>query len=833
MSVNRISFFLSFLLGVFFFSCSTTKKGFLNREYHSLTTKYNILFNAKEAFTVGETILKEAFEEDYSSLLPIEPINLRGENFDDTTIVPGFERAEEKAVKAIQKHSIKLNEIQYNRQIEDAYLVLGKARYFDRRFFPALEAFNFLLENGASAPIFTEGKIWREKTNIRLNNFDLAIENLRPLAQNLDPTNKLFPLANASLAEAFIQLKALDSAAIYIQRAAAQEPKRKNKARYLFISGQLLELLGQQDSAQKAYARVGLLKRKAPRNLLIQAQINTVFLDTTWAPEAQINILKRLLNNYENEPYQHRILSALAKLNLEQQKDSIALDYFEKALAAPTIDRFTEMENYQTLSSYFFMQGEYVKTANYLDRLLPFFDEKSTKFKQLQRRRESLSEVITYEQIAQETDSILDLLARTPLEQQKYFQAFIEAQQEQLAKTLQAEVDQQKAQLFNKTEGTFYFYNANLVFMGKQNYLARWGNRPNSDNWRRAESLSNQTVREKTTAKVTTSQTRVLERTPEQYMQSLAQTAQSIDSITLTNYKAYLQLGLLYKEKYENFPLSKQRLESLISRQPPDELKVQALYHLFQMANVENDPSAMDYKKQLLDDFSQTPFAQLLTNSDTYEESLLATPEFLYKEVLELYQQQQFKEALAAIAPLLVLSSGSITEPKTALLKAHIIGRLEGVEAWREALKELSANYSATDEAKTATALLKDLETFDNLSEKGVIYKNYKWIFPFSSAATEQIQIFSEALKKNLQILKSQWAVSIDPFDNEYTFVVVHGIRALQEIEIIARNEGLIPLLEKNKENFVALASQYRTVLKNKNWKTLKDERIRNQRSVQ
>ncbi|MGB1404485.1 MAG: hypothetical protein ACPG6F_02360, partial [Flavobacteriaceae bacterium] len=178
-------------------------------------------------------------------------------------------------------------------------------------------------------------------------------------------------------------------------------------------------------------------------------------------------------------------------------------------------------------------------------------------------------------------------------------------------------------------------------------------------------------------------------------------------------------------------------------------------------------------------------------------------------------------------------SSGSITEPKTALLKAHIIGRLEGVEAWREALKELSANYSATDEAKTATALLKDLETFDNLSEKGVIYKNYKWIFPFSSAATEQIQIFSEALKKNLQILKSQWEVSIDPFDNEYTFVVVHGIRGLKEIEIIARNEGLIPLLEKNKENFVALASQYRTVLKNKNWKTLKDERIRNQRTVQ
>jgi len=60
---------------------------------------------------------------------------------------------------------------------------LGKARYFDRRFFPALEAFNFLLESGANPSAYTEGKIWREKTNIRLNNVELAAENLGPLVQ--------------------------------------------------------------------------------------------------------------------------------------------------------------------------------------------------------------------------------------------------------------------------------------------------------------------------------------------------------------------------------------------------------------------------------------------------------------------------------------------------------------------------------------------------------------------------------------------------------------------------------------------------------------------------
>ena len=833
MSAKQIYLNLYFLLGALFFSCSTAKKGFLNKEYHSLTTKYNILYNANEAFSVGETILKEAFEEDFSSLLPIEPINLRGENFDDTTIVPGFERAEEKAVKAIQKHSIKLNEIQYNRQIDDAYLILGKARYFDRRFFPALEAFNFLLENGASPQVFTEGRIWREKTKIRLNNFELALENLRPLVKGMNPKNKLYPLANASLAEAFIQLKALDSATKYIQRAAAHEPKRKNRARYLYISGQLLELLGEQDSAQKAYVEVGLLKRKAPRNLVIEAQLKGLFLASSQAPEEQQIFLKRLLSNYENEPYKHRILSALAKLNLEQEKDSLALAYFDEALGTSTIDRFTEIENYETLSNYFFTQGEYLKTANYLDRLLPLFDKTTTKFKKLQRRRESLSEVIAYEQIVQETDSILSLLALTPEAQQRYFQSFIERQQEQLEKALQAEVDQQKAQFFSRAEGAFYFYNANLVLVGKQNYLARWGNRPNTDNWRRAEALSNRTVNENTLERKIPIETKGLQQTPDEYMQALAQMGKKKDSIRSANHKAYLQLGLLYKEKYENFLLSQQRLQRLLSQQPPDELKVQALYHLFQMANTEKNPKAVEYKKQLVEDFSQTPFAQLLTNTKTESESSLVTPELLYKEALNLYQGQQFKEALAVIEPLIVLSSGSITEPKAALLRAHIIGRLEGVEAWKGTLKELSENYSATDEAKQATALLEDLIKFEDLKEKGLVYKNYKWIFPFSAEATERIKIFSEALEKNLQALKSQWKVTVDPFDSEYTFVVVHGIRDLQEVEIIERNQRLQELLANNKENFVALTSQYRAILKNKNWKTLKDEKIRNQRSIQ
>ena len=52
-----------------------------------MTTKYNVLFDGKEAYSIGESILNKAFDENFYEFLPVEPISLRGKNFDETTIV--------------------------------------------------------------------------------------------------------------------------------------------------------------------------------------------------------------------------------------------------------------------------------------------------------------------------------------------------------------------------------------------------------------------------------------------------------------------------------------------------------------------------------------------------------------------------------------------------------------------------------------------------------------------------------------------------------------------------------------------------------------------------
>ena len=176
-----------------------------------MNTKYNVLFNGENSFLIGKEILSKTYEDNFYEILPIEPISINGENINETTIIPGFSKAEDKAVKAIQRHSMNINGSQRNNEIDRAYLLLGKSRYFDRRFFPALEAFNFLLENYVNEKTYVEARIWREKTNIRLKNVDVAIKNLRPIARNISIKSKFYSEANATVADAFIQKNEIDA----------------------------------------------------------------------------------------------------------------------------------------------------------------------------------------------------------------------------------------------------------------------------------------------------------------------------------------------------------------------------------------------------------------------------------------------------------------------------------------------------------------------------------------------------------------------------------------------------------------------------------------------
>ena len=72
---KSIQVFVAFLFIGTALSCGTSKNTFFHREYHALTTHYNVLFNGKEALKVGETILNEIYEDNFFEILPVEPFH--------------------------------------------------------------------------------------------------------------------------------------------------------------------------------------------------------------------------------------------------------------------------------------------------------------------------------------------------------------------------------------------------------------------------------------------------------------------------------------------------------------------------------------------------------------------------------------------------------------------------------------------------------------------------------------------------------------------------------------------------------------------------------------
>ena len=818
MLVQRQNIFFLVIFLVITTACSTSKNKFINREYHTLNTRYNVLFNGKEAFAIGLDILESVHEDNFFELLPVEPITLNGENFDETTVVPGFDRAEDKAVKAIQKHSMNIKTVQYNRQIDDAYLLLGKARYYDRRFFPALEAFNFLLENNAAYGTYTQGRIWKEKTNIRLNNNDLAIKNLRPLLGTLKTKDPNYSLSHATIGEAFINKRQLDSASFFLSRAARDEKNKQKKGRYLFISGQLHEALGEKEAALEAYNQIIRLKRKVPRKFTINAKMKRFLLAGEKDSIADQIAFRRMLNNYENKSYRHSIYRTMATYFKGKQNDSLTQHYLKQSLQSPSIDVFTQIYNYNDLIDLSFNKGNYLRAGLYLDSLIPLYGEQSLQRKRTQRKRDNLAGVIYNETIVKETDSLLYLMRLSKEEQRLFFKEAIDKKRETERLAIAKKAPKKRLFTIGKEENRFYFYNPSLVVKGKQQYRSTWGNRPNVDNWRNASLLRMLENQPSTENKKAALVKEIIVESPESFMVQLAKRAANIDSIRNNNHRAYLQLGMIYKEKYKNNELAIDRLTHLLRQNPLEKYAAPARYHLYKIYEKTDIVLANQYKETLLRENPKTPFALVLRNLNTSALDEIQTPETQYAQLLEKFNAQQFEAVIQESKALEAINSGSDFEPKLKLLKANAIGRLEGVSAWIKALQEVVEDFEKTPEGDYAKSLLSQINASEGLAENGKNYSNYKWVFPFSKKDSLKSAVFYTRFSKEIKEYMPRWEVTLDSYDIEFNFVVVHGIRQRNRIDAWIKNELKEKENFKNTNYFVVLTREYRNIIKNKTW---------------
>jgi tetratricopeptide (TPR) repeat protein len=382
----------------------------MTRNYRAVSAEFNAIYNGNLALEQGKRTITQNVKDDYFEILPVERIELK-----DEIQLPGqsrntdFERAEEKAVKAIQKHSIYFDGKEHNPQIDEAYMLLGKARYYDSRFIPALEAFNFILHRYPTSNSINTAKIWREKTNIRLNNEDVAIKNLKELFEQAKLEDEEFADASAMMAQAYINLESPDSALVHIKNAADFTKNDELKGRFLYIKGQIYNILEEKDSANLAFQEVIELNRKSPRVYMINAHMEKAknFDYDKGDVLALEEHLFELAEDRENRPFLDKIHHQLGMHYLQRDSIETAIAQFNKSIKEYKQNQRLQALNYATLGDIYFDKSEYKMAGDYFDSTLQRMVENTRDYRRIKKKRDNLEDVIRYEDIATRNDSII------------------------------------------------------------------------------------------------------------------------------------------------------------------------------------------------------------------------------------------------------------------------------------------------------------------------------------------------------------------------------------------------------------------------------------------
>lgn len=819
-------------------ACSTKKDAFVNRNWHALNTKFNTLYNGNIAFEEGRESLNETYRDNYWDVLPVERLEVKDEiKLDSENNNPKFTIAEEKAAKAIQKHSMDIKDVEKNPQTDEAFLLLGKARYFDQRYIPALEAFNYVLRKYEKSDKLNEATIWREKVNIRLQNEELALKNLKRLLKQERLKDQEYADARAMMAQAYINLKIPDTAIQQLKIAAAYTKKNPEKGRYYYIIGQLYNQLQFKDSANIAFDKVIALNRKSPRVYMINAHLqkiqNTAITDEN--KEERLEYLTELEENRENRPFLDKIYREVALYHLTNLSDSLAVAYFNKSLKATQKEPQLNALNYENLAEHNFGINDYKTAGAYYDSVLANLNENSRKYRAIKKKSDNLEDVVRYEGAVQYADSVIALYYMPKEDQIAYFEGYIADMKRAEEEAAKKEEERTTAGILafaetkggKENKGKFYFYNITSLGFGKNAYKTRWGDRPLEDNWRWANKNTAQ-VSENTVA--TTASENAITGKPtldqkyqsEFYISKIPTDIAVIDSLkTERNFSNY-QLGLIYKEKFNENLLAAGKLENVLKADPEERLILPSKYNLYKIYEEVASPLAVGMKEDIIKNHPDSRYAQLLLNPQAIIEGSQDSPDARYARLYKLYEEQQFLRVITEAGENIDNYTGDPIVPKFEMLKANAIGRLQGYTYFKEALNYVALNYPNNPEGKKASQMIAEqlpkLEprafSQETGSENG---GNWKVVFPFKIKDDEKAVKLQELLVKSIKDLKYNNTISKDIYDLEDEFVVVHGFKS-KDYAL-----GYAELLKNNRDyrvaygNFVILSNNYKIIQVHKN----------------
>jgi tetratricopeptide (TPR) repeat protein len=851
--------------------CSTEKNTLITRSYHNLTANYNVFFNGTESFKKGIKRAQESYVDDYTQILSVF-------TYDDEsvaqTIAPDMETSITKATKVITLHSITAKpeykngpqtekqkafyaRNEYNKWVDDNYLVMGKSYLYRHDYELAIQTFKFILTEFFYEDIVYETQIWLARAYNQTKEYKESERILNLLTSDEKVPKKLYADLYATIADLNIKKEEYTDAIKPLSIALENVKKKKTRMRYAFILGQLNEEAGNQEAASNYYQEV--IRLNPPYEMIFNARIDraSVFVEGADKSREIKSELNKMLKDEKNKEYKDQIYYALANIYFREGDLEEAISYYKLSSAKSVNNSQQKTKSCLTLADIYYSRQNYVSAKLYYDSAVVSLTPEYKNYDAVMTKSRSLSHLVENLIVVQFEDSVQRLAAMSEAERYTVIDSIIAQvrREEQLAQVEQMN-DMQDVQ-FNRmllsenqqsesksggTEGKWYFYNDAAKSFGQPEFKMKWGTRKLEDNWRRknkSEISFGETETEiaggDTTKEI---QKQVLSnKTREFYLQNIPLTDSLIKTSNDRIMESLFNAGSVYKNDLKDNPKAIETYKDLLARYSANDYTLPTYYNLYLIYNELNDPTSSNlYKESIIREYPESQITQLLTNPNYVNEMLEKENEVnrFYETTYNHYKQQEYYRVISDVDYAFEHFKDNELLPQFFFLKALSIGQTSDIMTFTSVLDSVAKTYPSHDVAKQANEMLAFIKDYNPEVKLETEKKEAEELYKYDSIGTflygmiinhmiDINQLKFEIINYNLDVFPNQtFDITSDNLSDNSRLILVKSFKNIQKAweyyDQIITSDKIMALIEgTGYSRFVISPSNSLILLKDKN----------------
>ena len=659
----------------------------------NLYSQYNFLFNANDQMQRLLQEAKKSNRDDYSQLLRFYPYDahaLASNKYLDTVV--------EKATTGIIMHDLR------SKWVDELYFVLGNAYHLQKKYDSALAVYQYinfafsprddgyfvpigsnvsnsesifsmvtrentrsLLAKFTSTPKRNDAFLWQIKNMIDSGDVVQANSYIQLLRNDTYFPDRLRPYFDEVQSYYFYQLHRWDSSAFYLEKTMDITESNALKARKEFLIAQMYSRTDSLRLARNYFEKAA--RRTIDPELELHASISGIALaDNT--TEEKISQLQQLADKEKFYTYRDIIYYRQGKLLQQNGESAKAKAAFNKSITFNAGNPRQRSKSFMELAGITYRSNDYKESAAIIDSITSAFIPDKRDSLWLVNVKGPMSKVKDLYTIISRNDSILAVAAMPEKERM----AFLEKEARRirrmaarqgnedvmvnLGNTVSTSGEQPTVDIFRSTiaSGEWYFNSQSAITAGYNEFIRRFGNRKNEDNWIRS---SRQRVAGVVNASggLPVDSLSVINTIDSSYVtaQDLLlllplndeQKKPYLDSIAY----AVFDIGKNFQNGIMDFDASVQYYRDFIYHAPTSSLIPEVLYNLYISGYLARNASLADSARNaLLKNYAESDWARLLLSQNTDAKispaSIANDTTKVYDMIYQPFLAGRFQEAL-------------------------------------------------------------------------------------------------------------------------------------------------------------------------------------------